>query len=588
VRLGRAGITLGDSFRPGDRRFAIIAGAALAGAFALLYIVAYVATSDRVPRGTTVGGVDIGGMRPAAAEAELNQQLGPRTQEPLILHNDGQKVRLDPTKAGLSFDVEATVDDAGGGRSLNPIRMLQVLTGGDEVEPVIAVDDDALDRALSRVASRVDQRPIEGRITFNGRRPSPRYPQTGLAVDTEASVDPIESGLLAEDRAVDLVVNTIDTDVTEEEVEGAMESFARPAVSAPIALTVPGRSIELRPSVYAPALSMVAEDGSLEPKVDDKALRKRLRAPLSRLARPPVDAAVVLRNGTPTVVVGRPGTTVRAQAVLDKLLPAVTARGDERAIALRARVAQPEFGTQDARDLQINEIVSSFTTYFPHADYRNINLARAAEKISGTVLRPNEIFSLNGIVGERTAANGFTRGYIIDDGVLVEDFGGGVSQVATTTYNAAFFAGLKDIEHQPHSFYIDRYPKGREATVVWGALDLKFQNDTPYGVLVQAWVVPSTPSTQGQMHVRMWSTQYWDRIGAGVSGEYNPTEPKIRYITDPNCEEQIGYGGFDVDVFRYFYRDGAKVRTEEWKVRYTPADTVRCGPRPRTGGANGT
>ncbi len=70
-------------------------------------------------------------------------------------------------------------------------------------------------------------------------------------------------------------------------------------------------------------------------------------------------------------------------------------------------------------------------------------------------------------MGERTAENGFTIGYVISNGVLVKDYGGGVSQMATTTFNAMFFAGLEDIEHKPHSFYIDRYPEGREATVAW-------------------------------------------------------------------------------------------------------------------------
>ena len=70
-------------------------------------------------------------------------------------------------------------------------------------------------------------------------------------------------------------------------------------------------------------------------------------------------------------------------------------------------------------------------------------------------------------MGERTAANGFTEGFIISDGIFKEDLGGGVSQMATTTFNAAFFAGLEDVEHKPHSFYIDRYPVGREATVAW-------------------------------------------------------------------------------------------------------------------------
>ena len=70
--------------------------------------------------------------------------------------------------------------------------------------------------------------------------------------------------------------------------------------------------------------------------------------------------------------------------------------------------------------------------------------------------------------------------------------------MATTTFNAMFFAGLEDVEHKPHSFYIDRYPVGREATVAWGAVDLRFRNDTPYGVLIDARVTPSTPSAPGR------------------------------------------------------------------------------------------
>ena len=110
------------------------------------------------------------------------------------------------------------------------------------------------------------------------------------------------------------------------------------------------------------------------------------------------------------------------------------------------------------------------------------------------LLKPGETFSLNDTVGERTAANGFTKGFIISDGVFKEDFGGGVSQVATTTFNAAFFAGLEDVEHKPHSFYIDRYPVGPRGHRRLGRrVDLKFKNTTPYGVLHPGLRRPSEP-----------------------------------------------------------------------------------------------
>ena len=186
------------------------------------------------------------------------------------------------------------------------------------------------------------------------------------------------------------------------------------------------------------------------------------------------------------MVPAKPGVSYDPDDVSGAFLELVTQPEGEREMKVEATVAEPDFTTEDAQALKIKEQVSTFTTYYPYAEYRNINIGRAAELVDGTMLKPGETFSLNDTVGERTGENGFTEGFIISDGIFKEDLGGGVSQMATTTFNAMFFAGLKDVEHKPHSFYIDRYPVGREATVAWGSVDLRFQNDTPYGVLIHA------------------------------------------------------------------------------------------------------
>lgn len=182
-------------------------------------------------------------------------------------------------------------------------------------------------------------------------------------------------------------------------------------------------------------------------------------------------------------------------------------------------------------------------------------------------------------MGERTAANGFTEGYVVSDGIFRKDLGGGVSQIATTTFNAMFFAGLQDVEHKPHSVYIDRYPEGREATVAWPTLDMAFRNDSPYGVLVTASVTPSTPSSQGAATVEMWSTKRFD-IDSRTSERYDYTAPATRTLDDADCEEATGTSGFSVDVFRDFKRPGSEkvIRTEKFHTDYIPADTVVCEP----------
>lgn len=585
---------LDDSSNGGrnGRRFAI---GFFVGIFVLiggLYAAGYAFTSDRVPREVSVSGVDIGGLSPADAQAKLRKDLLPRADRPMLVRDEAKTYKVDGTEAGLQLDAAATVEAAGGGRSLSPLRMIEVLTGGNDVDPVLEVDEERLDKAVRKLAKKVQQRPVDGAIKFAGGRAEPVYPTPGRSLDQEATAEDLQDAFLDENAEVSLPVTQVPTKLKDKDVDNAMTRFAEPAMSGPVTVKAAGRSAKIFPAQLGKALSMRARDGRLVPHLNAEVFEERAARAVRKLGDQARPATVVLRGGSPQVVPGESGHGVDVGRLAKRIVDVLPRKGEARTVTIGLQRVEPAFGAADARKLGINEVVSRFTTEFPHSSYRNTNLGRAAEKINGTVLKPGEIFSLNDVVGERTAANGFTRGYVISDGVLVEEFGGGVSQVATTTYNAAFFAGLKDVEHEPHSLYFDRYPMGREATVVWGALDLKFQNDTPHGVLVQAWIEPSTPSSYGKMHVRMWSTKYRE-IKAGLSDQYDFTYPKVRYDTSDKCVEQTGFSGFEVDVYRYFYRDGERVKTEKKHVKYDAGDTVHCRAKPEpegdsTGGSSPT
>jgi vancomycin resistance protein YoaR len=157
------------------------------------------------------------------------------------------------------------------------------------------------------------------------------------------------------------------------------------------------------------------------------------------------------------------------------------------------------------------------------------------------------------------------------NGRLTNGVGGGVSQMATTLFNAMFFAGLEDVEHKPHSFYISRYPEGREATVNYPTVDLRFRNDSPHGVLVQTWV------GGGQVHARFWSTPVWDDVRALKSARRNVTQPDVVHDPSPDCVSQSPNAGFDVTVTRQFVRGGAVARSEQFRTRYIAEDRVVCG-----------
>ncbi len=560
-----------------DRRIIRWLLLALVVLFGGVYVAGYFVAGDRIARGTTVSGVAVGGKTPAAAVRALSAIDG--TDGPLTLRAGDRSVQVSPAEAGLGVDLQASVDQVAVGRSWDPRHMWEFVAGGSSYEAVDAVEESALEKTLESFAQEVDVPARDGAIRFTKRgRARPTYPTSGTVVDREgarAAVLAAYPERVAE--PVELPVQTAEPAVSGTEVSRAMKEFANPAMSAAVVLRIAGERVVLQPRAFAPALALKAVDGRLEPRLRKKLLLDAVEPAMKTIALAPRDATVQIVNGAPQVVPGRTGVTFDPDAITSAFLRLVVAEGKGRELTVKTVIATPEYTAAEVRALGIKEQVSEFTTYFPHADYRNTNLGRAAELIDGTILKPGDTFSLNGIVGERTAENGFVKGFIISDGVFRQDLGGGVSQVATTTFNAAFFAGLEDVQHKPHSFYISRYPVGREATVAWPTVDLKFTNDTPYGILIQAWRDLSTPSTQGAMHVRMWSTKYWD-IKAGVSDRYNFTSPKVRHLPPKNCEPNEGYDGFDVDVYRYFYKHGsAKLdHTEKMHTRYTPSDTVIC------------
>ena len=542
-----------------------------------VYAAAYVAAGDKVPRGTSIAGVDIGGLTPADAERRLRDGLADRGDRPIAVIVEDKTATLSPAEAGLSVDYPATVAAAGGGRSWSPGRLWEYWTGGGEKDAVVEVDRTAFDAALETLADEVGTAAVDGAVAFRDGQIEVTDPAPGTGFDPEATEEALlDSYLAAGDDAVELEPTVVQPEIGEEQVQRALDTFANPAMSGPVTLVFGDSPVELRPRDFSAALGMRAEDGALVPELDTDKLVALVDSGVSGRDQP-VDATVALVNGKPKVIPAKPGVSYDPTDVGAAFLELVTRDGGDRRMKVEATVAEPEFTTADAKALKIKEKVSSFTTYYPYAEYRNVNIGRAAEIIDGTVLKPGEVFSLNGIVGERTRENGFTEGFIISDGIFKEDLGGGVSQMATTLFNAMFFAGLKDIEHKPHSFYIDRYPVGREATVAWGAVDLRFENDPDYGVLVQATVTPGTPSSRGVVTVSMWSTKVWD-ITTKTSDRYNYRPPATRTLTTPDCYPNTGYSGFDVDVWRYFHEPGRDevVKTEKFHTAYTPSDTVVC------------
>ncbi|WP_299052281.1 VanW family protein [uncultured Nocardioides sp.] len=580
----------------GGRRGRVVLLAALGVLLllAVVYLVLWAVAGDKVPRGASVEGVEVGGRSAADAEDTLREALADRETAPVAVVVGGEAAdteELTPDQLGLAVDYEASVDEVGGSRSLSPARLWDYYTGGADVDAVLTVDDDALDEQVAALDEQYGRPATEGGLAFADGEVQVTEAEEGRALEADVTREALMAAYLDTEPVAELALAPVVPDVDAGDVAQAREEFADPAVSAPVTLVVGDAEVVIEPTDYD-FLSMAAQDGELVPQVDGEALSDRLDEAIPD-AQLPTDATVELVDGSPQVIPGEQGVGFGPDKAAQAFEQGATGRGSARTVEVQTRQIAPDFTVKDARALGIKRQVSTFTTEFPYAEYRNINIGQAAENVDGTLLLPGETFSFNDIVGERTEENGFTTGFVISDGIFASDLGGGVSQMATTTYNAAFFAGLEDVEHKPHSFYIDRYPEGREATVVFGSLDLRFRNNTDYGILISATTVPSTPTSSGSVTVSMYSTPVWD-IESETSERYNFTSPGTRTLTTPDCYPNAGYGGFDVDVTRIFKRPGESevVKEETQQVTYTPSDTVVCEEPPPPpsddgGGGNG-
>ncbi|MFI5865108.1 VanW family protein [Streptomyces sp. NPDC051546] len=557
-----------------------VAGGAAVLGFGGLYAAGLLLAGDDMAAGTKVRGIDIGGMSRAEARQTLNRALGPAAAAPLALRIGERTEQAAPATLGLSLDTGATADRAARSGS-DPVSVIgRLFSSGDPaVEPVVRLDEKAARSALEGLGARTRQEAREGSVSFEKGKAKAVAPVTGAELDVDGSLGALRTSYArpADGGPVVLPVRTTEPRIGQQETERALKEFAEPAVSAPVTLTVQGKRIPVGPAVLAKHLSLKDDGrGRLSPGLDAKALLAdpELAGPLRQATPGPVEAKLRKDSAGAVSVAeeGRAGRRVAEEGLSAAVLPLLTRTGAaERTGEVATEEVRPSLTKDTVGQLGIKEEVSSFTVDFEKAPYRTTNIGRAAELIDGSLVLPDETWSFNRRVGERTKENGFVDGLIINNGQYEKASGGGVSAVATTVFNAMFFSGVKPVEYGAHSFYIERYPEGREATVAWGSLDLRFANDSGKALYIQA------EATDTSITITFLGTKKYDEVRAAKGPRTNVKPPAVRTDTGPKCEPQSPLEGFDVAVDRVFVKGGQEVKRETMKTRYTPRDSVTCG-----------
>jgi vancomycin resistance protein YoaR len=362
-----------------------------------------------------------------------------------------------------------------------------------------------------------------------------------------------------------------------EQVDALIADLATPAVAAPVTVTVGDKSLTLSPKAIAKGLVFRADDnGLLTPSVDGRKLHAAAAKEFAAVEKEPEQATITVAGGKPKILAGSPGDLVDLAKLGPALLAVLPDPAPRSVVAvLSTREAATTEG--DLAELGVKEKVSTFTTYFTGGSKspRSQNIMTVARAVDGAVVRPGETFSLNKHTGERDYASGYRDAPVIVGGKLEPGVGGGASQFTTTLFNAAYYAGLEDVEHKPHSFYFSRYPAVIESTIFYPTLDLKFRNTTSYGVLID------TSYTSKSVTVSLWSTKVYDSVKTVRSPRRNVTSPPTIYREPgPKCIATSGLPGFTQDAWRVIRKDGKEVEREKFTWRYDPEPRFICGVQP--------
>jgi vancomycin resistance protein YoaR len=525
--------------RPRRRQpFLVVLGLLLTLVFGVAAVVLglRVAYDDQALPGTRVAGVALGGASGEEIRARLQPVVG--DDVPVVVRAAGRTYRITPASLGYAVDLGATVDDAlDAGRNGTLGGALSTVKGvftERDVRLRSTVDRVQFGRTVGQLADEIDRPPFAGEldVTTDPVAVAVVPPRTGRTVDRDALGRSLERAVRRRAGAA-LTIPVLSRPVPSREAVERVGREAERYLREPLRLTGAGAPLEVSTADLAGVVALESVDGGRDVRLG--AGDKRLAALVDKLApardRPARNARISAgdpgarltakgdvswrpRRADVSVRDGRPGREVRRRETAQQIEQAIRAGRHEA--ELRVRRVTPAVSRSAARE--VDSLIGTFTTPYEAGQPRVRNIRRIARAIDGTVIAPGAKFSLNGLAGERTEAKGYVPAPFIAEGNRLEDsVGGGVSQFSTTMYNAAYFAGLQIDSHTPHSFYISRYPAGRESTLNFGSIDLVWTNDTKAPVFVRA----TTDATS--VTVSLYGSNGGRRVEA-VTGERQPRD----------------------------------------------------------------
>jgi vancomycin resistance protein YoaR len=444
-------------------------------------------SAGRLADGTRIAGIDVGGLTPQRATALLTSKEAAADASPGTFTADGKVFHLPAAELSVHSDWAAAVASAqnrgGGFGVVRGYRRLALELFPVDIAPHVDYYDAAVAYEVRKIAEAVD-RPEQGAsLVRNGLHISISPGTAGVEVDQAAAQRLIVKSLASFSRApVALPVRRAAPTVTVASLLRVQQLAAR-AVSAPVTLRLGATTWRLPRWRIATLLKLEPSLSIAGPAAERyfSLLRKRTDRPGRDATWRPV------AGGGVHLVAATTGLALDLETSAQRVLAAAE-RTTNRVVELAIVDSQPQRSTAQARAMGIVGTVGSYETIYGGVANRIHNVQLVAHLIDGKLIAPHATFSFNDATGERSASKGFLVAPVIINGELATGLGGGVCQVSTTVFNAAYEAGLPITARTNHALYISHYPLGRDATVNYPDVDLKFVNDTDHWLLLRTFV----------------------------------------------------------------------------------------------------
>jgi vancomycin resistance protein YoaR len=451
----------------------------------------FAGSPDKLANGTRIAGIDVGDLSPSDAQRLLEQRSERVSRVPVVFTSGTERFSLTPRQLGVQVDWAAAVANAqkqgAGFGFVRGYRRLELEFFPQDLVPPISAYDAALTYELELLSKAVDRPHQEARLVRRGLHITIAAGTTGRALDKQAAREVIVRSLASFSReaTVGLPVRVDAPRVTVASLTNAQRTASR-VISAPVTLIAGPTRLKVPRWRLAKLLDLSTMRFS-GPAAD--AFFARLERTVDS---PPKDASFAIDSGGKVrVVPSQPGLGLDVPQSAARIFAAATKVRNRTATLVLAE-EQPKRTTAEAQAMGITGTVGSYETFYGGIANRIHNVQLVAHLVDNKFIAPGETFSFNGTTGERSAAKGFLTAPVIVNGELQNGLGGGICQVSTTVFNAAYEAGLPITSRTNHALYISHYPLGRDATVDYPGVDLKFVNDTNHWLLLRTWVGSSS------------------------------------------------------------------------------------------------